>query len=197
MYVKGRSSSSSLTKQDLDALKTSVAAIEEAYRLLQKQGARLIVVFAPTAFRVYHDIARFRARCGENITPPWNLDDLPDRLRKMIATISSDIGYLDLTSALKTAAKEHKLVFLSDDTHWSFEGHRVVAEALAEALKVETKSDADGAIFRATKKHEGGYAPVQRRHHDPQCRWHDPVLEWRGSKIVWMGSSRCPGKNIS
>jgi hypothetical protein len=31
------------------------------------------------------------------------LDDLPDRLRKMIATISSDIGYLDLTSGLGAA----------------------------------------------------------------------------------------------
>jgi len=138
VYVKGRSSSSSPTKQDLDALKTSVAAIEEAHQLLQEQGTRLIVVLAPTAFRVYHDVARFE-HGGGNTTPPWVLDDLPDRLRKMIFEIAPDIGYLDLTSALKAAAKEHKLVFLSDDTHWSSEGHRVVAETLAEALKVETK----------------------------------------------------------
>ena len=48
VHVKGRSSSSSLTIQDLDALKTSLAAIEEAHRLIQEEGARVIVVFAPT-----------------------------------------------------------------------------------------------------------------------------------------------------
>jgi PAS domain S-box-containing protein len=138
LYVKGRSSSLSLTKQDLDAFKHSVAAIEEAYRLVHKEGARLIVVFAPTAFRVYHDIASFEMG-GERTTPPWVLDDLPDRLRKMISEISPGISYLDLTPALKSAARNNTPVFLYDDTHWSSKGHQVVAEALAGALTVDTK----------------------------------------------------------
>jgi len=62
------------------------------------------------------------------------LDDLPDRLRQMIYEISPDIGYLDLTPALKTAARKGSLVFLPYDTHWSVEGHRVVGDALARAL---------------------------------------------------------------
>jgi PAS domain S-box-containing protein len=52
----------------------------------------------------------------------------------MILEISPDIDYLDLTPELKSAAKHNTLVFLPDDTHWSSEGHRVVSEALAEAL---------------------------------------------------------------
>jgi PAS domain S-box-containing protein len=138
IYVKGRSNSVSLTKQDLDALKRSVAAIEDAYRLVDREGSRLIVAFAPTAFRVYHDIAKFEDGGGRT-TPPWVLDDLPDRLRKMIYEISPDIGYLDLTPALKSAARNNTPVFLYDDTHWSSEGHQVVAEALAGALTTETK----------------------------------------------------------
>ncbi len=141
LYFKGHSISASLTKQELDALKKSVAAIEEAYRLVQNEGARFIVVFAPTAFRVYHEIANFE-KAGEDITR-WDLNDLPDRLRKMIAEISPDIGYLDLTPALKSAARKNSLVFLSDDTHWSSEGHRVVAEALAGALTVGTQMYAE------------------------------------------------------
>jgi PAS domain S-box-containing protein len=138
VYVKGRSPSVSLTKQDLHALKKTVAVIEEAYKLVQREGARFIFVFAPTAFRVYHGIAKFE-NSGGNTTPPWDLDDLPDRLRKMIAGISPEIGFLDLTSVLKAAAREKNLVFLSDDTHWSGEGHRVVAEALARAINIGTK----------------------------------------------------------
>jgi PAS domain S-box-containing protein len=61
----------------------------------------------------------------------------------MILEISPDIGYLDLTSALTSAARKNSLVFLSDDTHWSIEGHRVVAEALAGALTVGMKMDAE------------------------------------------------------
>ncbi len=132
VYLKGRSRSVGLTKQELDALRTSVSAIEEAYRLVQDDGGRVLVVFAPTAFRVYHDIADFKG-AGEDI-PRWDLNDLPDRLRRMISEISPDIDYLDLTPALKSAAKHNTLVFLSDDTHWSSEGHRVVSEALAEAF---------------------------------------------------------------
>ena len=132
IYLKGRSSSVGLTKQELDALNTSVAAIAEAYRLVRDDGGRVLVVFAPTAFRVYHDIADFR-EAGEDV-PQWDLNDLPDRLRRMISEISPDIDYLDLTSALKNAAKRNTLVFFADDTHWSNDGHQVVSEAIAEAL---------------------------------------------------------------
>ncbi|MGC4098873.1 MAG: PAS domain S-box protein [Nitrospira sp.] len=132
VYLKGRSSSVGLTKQELDALKTSVTTIKEAYRLVREDGGRVLVAFAPTAFRVYHDVADF-TEAGEEI-PQWDLNDLPDRLRRMISEISPDIDYLDLTSALKAAAKRNTLVFFADDTHWSSDGHQVVSEALAEAL---------------------------------------------------------------
>ena len=120
VYLKGRSNSVGLTKQELGALKISVEAIEEAYRLVRADGGRMLVVFAPTPFRVYHDIANFK-EAGEEI-PQWDLNDLPDRLRRMISEISPDIDYLDLTPALKLAAKHKILVFLDDDTHWSSEG---------------------------------------------------------------------------
>jgi PAS domain S-box-containing protein len=132
VYLKGRSSSVGLTKQELEALKISGEAIEEAYRLVRDDGGHLLVVFAPTAFRVYHDIADFK-EAGEDI-PQWDLNDLPDRLRRMTSEISPDISYLDLTPALKSAAKHNTLVFLSDDTHWSSEGHQVISEVLAKAL---------------------------------------------------------------
>jgi hypothetical protein len=132
LYVRGRSGCPCLSKQEVDGLQKTVEAIEEASRLVRSDGARFIVVFAPTAFRVYHGIADFEMVDGD--VTRWVVDDLPDRLSKMISEISPDIGYLDLTPPLRAAAKQKNPVFLSDDTHWTSDGHRVVAEALAGVL---------------------------------------------------------------
>ena len=152
LYFMDHSSMVSLTAKELDGLQKSVAAIEEAYRVVQKEGAQFIVVLAPTKFRVYQDVANFE-KAGEDIKR-WELNDLPDRLRKMISEISPDIGYLDLTPALKSAARKNRLVFISDDTHWSSEGHRVVAEALAGALTVGTQLYAEQQPPEPRKKKE-------------------------------------------
>ena len=141
LYFWDHSTSVSLTTKEFDALKKSVAAIEEAYRLVKNESVRFIVVFAPTTFRVYHEIANFQKAEGD-ITQ-WELNDLPDRFRKLITDISPDIGYFDLTPALESAARKNSLVFLSDDSHWTGEGHRVVAEALAGALTVGTQMYAE------------------------------------------------------
>ncbi len=153
VYLKGRSLAGSLTGEELHALRTSVAAIEEAYRLIHHKGGRLLIVFAPTAFRVYRNIADFKEAGDTNL---WDLNDLPDRLRKMVSEISPDIDYLDLTPALESAARNNSLVFLPDDTHWSAEGHRVVAEALASALMVEPKIFAGQSRFAADKQKKDG-----------------------------------------
>ena len=152
LYFMDHSNMVSLTAKELDGLQKSVAAIEEAYRLVQKEGAQFIAVLAPTTLRVYQDIANFE-KAGEDIKRS-ELNDLPDRLRKMISEISPDIGYLDLTPALKSAARKNRLVFMSDDTHWSSEGHRVVAEALAGALTVGTQLYAEQQPPEPRKKKE-------------------------------------------
>lgn len=138
LYVKGRSVSVTLTKQELDDLQKTVAVLEEAHRVVQQGGARLMVVFAPVAYRVYHEITGFEGVGGG--ATRWDVNDLPDRLRGLVAELSPDIDYLDLTPALRSAARNNTMVFLHDDTHWTAEGHRVVAEALAEALTVREKS---------------------------------------------------------
>ncbi|QPD03657.1 MAG: hypothetical protein Nkreftii_001431 [Candidatus Nitrospira kreftii] len=150
LYVKGRSVSITLTKQELDDLQKTVSVLEEAHRLVQEEGARLMVVFAPVAYRVYHEITDFEGVGGG--ATRWDVNDLPDRLRGIVAEISSDIDYLDLTPALRSAARNNTMVFLDDDTHWTAEGHRVVAEALAEALTARKKSYAKLPMHERSKK---------------------------------------------
>lgn len=150
LYVKGRSVSITLTKQELDDLQKTVSILEEAHRLVQGEGARLMVVFAPVAYRVYHQITDFEGVGGG--TTRWDVNDLPDRLRSIVQEISSDIDYVDLTPALRSAARNNTMVFLHDDTHWTSEGHRVVAEALAEALTAQKKSYVKLPMHEKSKK---------------------------------------------
>ncbi|UVT16985.1 MAG: PAS domain S-box protein [Nitrospira sp.] len=137
LYIKGRFNSVSLTTQELHDLQMTVDVIQEAYQLVQQEGARFMVVFAPHAFRVYHDLAHFQG-IGGGVTR-WDVNDLPERLRQMMADISPEIDYLDLTPALRSAARNNTLVFLPDDTHWASDGHQVVAQALAKALTFGTR----------------------------------------------------------
>jgi PAS domain-containing protein len=126
-----------LTTEELGALKKTGEIIKAAYNLAKSGEARFVVVFAPTKFRVYHDIAKLNPS-GD--IKNWVVNDLPDRFRKIVADISPDIQYVDLTPALRTSARNNRLVFLPDDTHWSSEGQRVVAHALDEALKRDPES---------------------------------------------------------
>ncbi len=137
LYVKGLSVSVNLSTEELNGLQETAAILEEAYRLVQQEGQRFVVVFAPHAYRVYGEITHFQGVSGGAIWPKVN--NLPDHLRRILRDISPEIDYLDLTPALQSAARKNALVFFPDDTHWTAEGHRVVAAALAETLTIGTK----------------------------------------------------------
>ncbi|MDO9118324.1 MAG: hypothetical protein Q7U39_10220 [Nitrospira sp.] len=133
IYFLDHTSSVVPTGQELKALQTTANTLKEAYELARSKGAGFMVAFAPTKFRVYHDIARFDGNAQGDLKW-WELNDLPERLRRLVADISPDIHYIDLTPALSAAAKAKQLVFIPDDTHWTSDGHRVVAETLHHAL---------------------------------------------------------------
>ncbi|MBA5865210.1 MAG: PAS domain-containing protein [Nitrospira sp. CR1.3] len=120
--------------QELDALKRTGEAIKAAYELAHEARIEFVVAFAPTKFRVYYDIAKIDPNSSGDIKW-WVPNDIPDRLRRIIADVSPDIHYVDLTPALRRAAKMNRLMFIPDDTHWTSDGHQVVADALDEALR--------------------------------------------------------------
>jgi len=133
VYFLDHSSSVAPTVQELEALQITANTLKEAYELARSQGAGFLVAFAPTKFRVYHDIVRFDGNAQGDLKW-WVLNDLPERLHRLVADISPDVRYVDLTPALSAAAKTKQLVFIPDDTHWTGDGHRVVAETLHQAL---------------------------------------------------------------
>lgn len=150
LYVKGRSASTTLTAQEWEDLQKVATSLDEAYQLALQEGARFMVVFAPVAYRVYHDINEFEDVGGGGTR--WALNDLPDRLHDIVTDISPEIDYLDLTPALQSAARKNTLVFLPDDTHWTADGHQVVAETLAQALTDEKRFYVELPVHEEVKK---------------------------------------------
>ena len=121
-----------LSDQHLSSIDETTRTIATAHRLSAAQGARLIFVFVPTKFRVFRDCCQFpqQSECRN-----WTVNDLPERLRKAVVSISPDIGFLDLTPRLAEDAKRGALPYYPDDDHWSPEGHKVAAEAINDYLK--------------------------------------------------------------
>jgi len=64
---------------------------------------------------------------------------MSERLENAAASISPDIGYLDLTPRLVDAVKKGTLPYYPDDEHWSPEGHRIAADAVNEYLAEMTQ----------------------------------------------------------
>lgn len=111
------------------ALDATVAVLAEADRLTRAAGARLLVGFVPTKYRVYHDLLTVPK--GSALRT-WEVNDLPARLGARLA--ASGIDFLDLTDALRNAVRSGDRPYYADDSHWSATGHRIAAEAIARRL---------------------------------------------------------------
>jgi hypothetical protein len=120
-----------LTKEDLSALDETRRILAAAYQLCAAQGSRLVIVLVPDAFRVFHDFCRFPP---ESQCRTWVLDDMPQRLERAVGSVSSQIGYLDLTPSLVEGVKKGAIPYYRDDTHWNEEGNEIAAEAINHDL---------------------------------------------------------------
>ena len=121
-----------LSQNDIDALAKARSVLAEAHRLCREHGIRLMVVFGPTEYRVYQGLQNLATVSDEVKT--WVINDLPERLRTIAADISPEIQYIDLTPILRSQAASGTPVFLPDDTHWSSDGHRIVAQTIHTIL---------------------------------------------------------------
>ena len=116
-----------LTEADISAFDETARIIADGYNLCAARGARLVFVFVPDKFRVFHDFCTFPegSECRR-----WAVNDLPERMRKAVTSIAPDIGYIDLTASLADAVRRGQVPYYPDDMHWSPEGHRIAAEAI-------------------------------------------------------------------
>jgi hypothetical protein len=121
-----------LSENDRTAIKTLAGIIGQANSLCSVAGAKFLLVFAPTKFRVYKNFTEFDAQTQARY---WVINDLPQRLEAMVHEELIDAEFLDLTAAFVGHAKQEALLYFDYDSHWSPEGHRVAASAIANSLK--------------------------------------------------------------
>ncbi len=106
------------------------AALETWVRTCRENSMEPLLLYIPCKRRVFHG----HLKQGQDyLEPEWLLNDLPAFVTREATTLG--IRCIDSTPALSELAAKGVLTFNTIyDTHLNKEGHRVVAEVLAEAL---------------------------------------------------------------
>ena len=125
-----------LSSGDEAAIRLTGTALKEAARLTNAHGASLLLLFVPSKYRVFASLCR--PEPGTELAS-WTVNDMPGRIAELVRTLEGRVSYLDLTPALRHSAQNNRLPYLSDDSHWSAEGHRVAAAAIIEHLSRQNK----------------------------------------------------------
>ena len=123
----------SLSASDYEALEELRLILGQAYKLCHANGAKFLFVFIPIKFRIYSGFVKFHANAQ-----PLNRvnNDLPKMLEAIVREEIPSGKFLVLTPAFIEEARHGSLVYFPGyDTHWSPEGHRVAADAIANFLK--------------------------------------------------------------
>lgn len=113
-------------------LQQATAFIAEAAQLCREQNIRFLVAFVPEKYRVYHDLPNVSLLT--DAVRQWRVSSMPDQLKQILVQLEPSTEFIDLTPALKSASQSGVPTYLPDDTHWTDEGHRVVAETIHQAL---------------------------------------------------------------
>ncbi|TFH25207.1 MAG: hypothetical protein E4H03_01480 [Myxococcales bacterium] len=118
------------------SLETSIFddALERFAALARERDFVPIVLYAPSAYTAYADIARF-----DDASVAQTMRTYSDTLRSYFARRTAELGlrYRDLTPALQAAAArshEDSLLYFRTNVHFTQAGHALVARELADAI---------------------------------------------------------------
>jgi hypothetical protein len=103
--------------------------LREAAKATRGRDVNLLLVYVPIKFRVYRDFIELPP--GSELRD-WALWPLPDLFAQFCR--AEGLACLDLTSLLRDSVRTGGMPYAPTDSHWSPEGHRLVARALEELL---------------------------------------------------------------
>lgn len=103
--------------------------LREAARATRERDVTLVLVYVPIKFRVYRDFIDLPA---SSELRDWALWSLPYLFTQFCRT--EGLTCLDLTGLLRDSVRTGGMPYAPTDSHWSLEGHRLIARALEELL---------------------------------------------------------------
>jgi hypothetical protein len=104
--------------------------LADAARSTQERGVHLLLVYVPIKFRVYRDFVELPSHSEARA---WTLWPLPDLFAQLCG--AERLACLDLTEGLREAVGAGGTPYPDVDSHWSPEGHRLVALSLETQLR--------------------------------------------------------------
>ena len=117
------------TEFERDRWERTQHTLREAARATQERDVSLLLVYVPIKFRVYRDFIELPP--GSELRH-WALWSLPDLFAQFCR--AEGLACLDLTGLLRDAVRTGEMPYAATDSHWSPEGHRLIARALEERL---------------------------------------------------------------
>ena len=105
-------------------------SFREGIEAARGSGAVVILVYVPIKFRVYREFIEIPPG---NPLSGWGVWPLPEKFMEFCRSVS--VACVDPTDRLQQAVREGVDVYALTDTHWSSEGHAVVAAELERVLR--------------------------------------------------------------
>ena len=106
------------------------ATFEEAAAYADEQNIKLIFMYVPIKYRVYHPFIEIDPDSPIN---DWGLWQLLPRLFSEFCR-NTNVACIDLTEMFQTAVRDGEMPYALADSHWGIAGHRLVAERLETEL---------------------------------------------------------------
>jgi len=102
---------------------------EEGARYCRQHGIRLIICYVPDKLRVYRPFVEFPEDSPCQHWEPW---PIPAEFAEFCR--ATQISFLDLTGPLQDSVRQGEMPYPAADSHWSPEGHKLVARILRDEL---------------------------------------------------------------
>jgi SGNH hydrolase-like domain, acetyltransferase AlgX len=105
-------------------------SFRDGIEVSRASGVEIILLYVPIKFRVYREFITIPAHSPMR---SWDVWPLPQKFMEFCRSVS--VPCVDLTDRLQQAVREGVDVYALNDTHWSSEGHAVVAAELERVLQ--------------------------------------------------------------
>lgn len=118
-------------KFEAERWRAARGAFEEGLGFAETHGFGLVFVYIPIKYRIYRHAIEVPADSPMRTWNPWT--ELPELFHAFCT--SARATCLDLTAPFERAVRRGTMVYARTDTHWSAQGHVLVAAELEPVLR--------------------------------------------------------------